>query len=152
MILCKLGTSRSWRYRDNTCYYAEETYLQSLREDSAYGLWLASLAQSWSVPPLGVPDQRDFSLLTATGDVGGPPHYLQRRTTGRWSCRSCLWVSLLLGWLYRSCCFSGRAYQSLPHGRWAVSLDLRAGASKVSEFHFLDHWSVFALHFFAQHY
>jgi hypothetical protein len=32
-------------------YYTEETYLQSLREDSAYGLWLASLAQSWSFPP-----------------------------------------------------------------------------------------------------
>src|SRR5271154_4556974 len=87
--------------------------------------------------------QRDFSLLTAAGDVGGPPHYLQRRTTGWWSCRPCLWLSLLLGWLYGSGCFSCRAYQSFPNGRWAVSLDLRAGTSQVSQFHFLDHWSVF---------
>ena len=82
--------------------------------------------------------------LTAAGDVGGPPHYLQRRTTGWWSCRPCLWLSLLLGWLYGSGCFSCRAYQSFPNGRWAVSLDLRAGTSKVSQFHFMDHWSVFA--------
>src|SRR5207248_5891303 len=96
-----------------------------------------------SSPPGVFPGQRDFSLLTATGDVGGPSHCLQRRTTGRWSCRPCLWLSLLLGGLYRSGCFSRRTYQSFPNGRWAVSLDLRAGTSKVSQLHFLDHWSVF---------
>jgi hypothetical protein len=117
--------------------------LTSLREDSAYGLWLASHAQSWSVPGCFLVNAT-FPCLTAAGDVGGPPHYLQCRTTGRWSCRSCLWLSLLLGWLYRSGCFSCRAHQSFPNGRWAVSLDLRAGTSKVSQFHFLDHWSVSA--------
>jgi hypothetical protein len=117
--------------------------LTSLREDSAYGLWLASHAQSWSVPGCFLVNAT-FPCLTAAGDVGGPPHYLQCRTTGRWSCGSCLWLSLLLGWLYRSGCFSCRAHQSFPNGRWAVSLDLRAGTSKVSQFHFLDHWSVSA--------
>jgi len=102
-------------------------------------------------PSWAFPGQRDFSLLTAAGDVGGPPHCLQRRTTGRWSCRPCLWLSLLLGWLYRSGCFSCRAYQSFPNGRRAVSLDLRAGTPKVSQFHFVDHRSVFAYAFSAQH-
>ena len=85
---------------------------------------------------------KSLILLTGVGDMGRTSYHLQRRTAGRWPCRSCLWVSLLLGWLYRRCRVSRRAHQPFSNRRWTIPLDFRARASQVSQFYLVDHWLV----------
>jgi hypothetical protein len=48
--LVQIGYKPELEVLRSICCHTEETCLLSPREDSAYGLWLASLAQSWSVP------------------------------------------------------------------------------------------------------